>query len=126
MWHSPSVFACQAASPSCTTSPVRCTAKSTIVVVPPIAAALVPVSNVSLADVPPNGISMCVWASIPPGITYLPPASITSSAVIDGVNDGSTTATIFSPSTRTSATFDPVGPTTVPPLMSKDIFATPL
>ena len=48
------------------------TAKSTIVVVPPNAAARVPVSNVSLANVPPNGSSMWVWTSMPPGITYLP------------------------------------------------------
>ena len=51
-----------------------------IVVVPPNAAARVPVSNVSLANVPPNGSSMCVWTSIAPGITYLPVASIVSSA----------------------------------------------
>ena len=47
-----------------------------IVVVPPNAAARVPVSNVSLANVPPNGSSMCVWTSIAPGITYFPVASI--------------------------------------------------
>ena len=79
----PSAFACQAARPSCTTSPVRCTAKSMIVVVPPQAAARVPVSNVSDATVPPNGSSMCVCASTPPGTTYLPVASIVSSEVID-------------------------------------------
>jgi len=56
-------------------------AKSTIVVVPPHAAARVPVSNVSAANVPPNGISMCVCASTPPGTTYLPDASIVVSAV---------------------------------------------
>ena len=50
-------------------------AKSTIVVVPPHAAALVPVSKVSEATVPPNGISMWVCASTPPGITYLSVAS---------------------------------------------------
>ena len=41
--------------------------ESTIIVVPPHAAARVPVSNVSADFVPPNGISMCVWASIPTG-----------------------------------------------------------
>jgi hypothetical protein len=46
-------------------------------VVPPQAAARVPVSKVSLAKVPPKGNSMCVWASTPPGMTYLPVASIT-------------------------------------------------
>ena len=78
MWQLPAVLVCQAASPSCTTSPVRWMAKSMIVVVPPIAAALVPVSNVSLASVPPNGICMWVCASIAPGITYLPVASMIS------------------------------------------------
>ena len=47
--------------------PLACTAKSMIVVVPPHAAAFVPVSKVSTEDVPPNGISICVCASIPPG-----------------------------------------------------------
>ena len=42
---------------------------TTTVVVPPKAAARVPVSNVSLANVPPNGSSMWVWTSIPPGMT---------------------------------------------------------
>ena len=54
-----------------------------IVVVPPKAAARVPVSKVSLAKVPPNGSSMWVWTSIPPGMTYLPVASIVSSTVTD-------------------------------------------
>ena len=57
------------------------TAKSTIEVVPPKAAARVPLSKVSLANVPPNGSSMWVWTSMPPGITYLPVASRVSSAV---------------------------------------------
>ena len=48
-------------------------------VVPPHAAARVPVSKVSLASVPPNGSSKWVWASMPPGMTYLPVASITRS-----------------------------------------------
>ena len=51
-----------------------------IVVVPPKAAARVPVSKVSLANVPPNGSSMWVWGSIPPGMTHLPVASMTWSA----------------------------------------------
>ena len=52
-----------------------------IVVVPPWAAATVPVSNVSDAKVPPNGSSMWVWTSMPPGMTYLPVASMVRSAV---------------------------------------------
>ncbi len=60
--------------------PLAWTAKSMIVVVPPCAAALVPVSKVSTENVPPNGISMCVCASMPPGITYFPVASMITSA----------------------------------------------
>lgn len=52
-----------------------------MVVVPPQAAARVPVSKVSEAKVPPNGSSMCVWASTPPGMTYLFVASMMRSAV---------------------------------------------
>ena len=52
-----------------------------MVVVPPQAAARVPVSNVSDAKVPPKGSSMCVCTSMPPGTTYLPVASIVRSAV---------------------------------------------
>ena len=58
--------------------PLACTAKSMMVVVPPQAAATVPVEKVSAENVPPNGISMCVCASMPPGITYMPVASIVS------------------------------------------------
>src|SRR5690606_32241909 len=112
-----------AASPSWTRSPVRWTAKSTIVVVPPQAAARVPVSNVSDAFVPPNGSSMCVWQSTAPGITYLPVASTTRSAVAARsaprlVAPGRGSAATCSPSTSTSAGAEPVGPTTVPPRIS--------
>ena len=47
-------------------------AKSTIVVVPPNAAARVPVSKSSADVAPPNGMSMWVWTSMPPGRTILP------------------------------------------------------
>ena len=50
------------------------------VVVPPCAAAIVPVSKSSAEVVPPNGMSRCVWTSTPPGITSLPEASMTVSA----------------------------------------------
>src|SRR4051794_32656083 len=94
-----------------------------IVVVPPHAAARVPVSNVSLADVPPNGSCMCVCASIPPGITYFPVASTTLStdaatSVPRSCDPGDSTAAIVSPSMRTSASARPVAETTVPPVMS--------
>jgi hypothetical protein len=46
-------------------------AKSMIVVVPPKAAAFVPVSKSSDEFVPPNGMSMCVCGSMPPGNTSL-------------------------------------------------------
>ena len=96
---------------------VRCTAKSMIVVVPPQAAARVPVSNVSEAQVPPNGSSMWVCASMPPGMTYLPVASITRSTVPRGRAEpepGCEHATIVSPSMSTSAAPRPVALTTVP------------
>ena len=57
-------------------------AKSTIDVVPPYAAAIVPDSKSSADVVPPNGMSRCVCTSTPPGSTYLPDASITRSASI--------------------------------------------
>jgi hypothetical protein len=44
-------------------------AKSTIVVVPPKAAAVVPLSKLSQDVVPPKGMSMWVWGSMPPGTT---------------------------------------------------------
>ena len=116
----PSAFSCHDARASCTLPPVFCTAKSTMVVMPPHAAAVVPVSNVSEASVPPNGISMCVWTSTPPGTTYLPVASIVRSAVMpsDSTWPGIRTAAIVSPSISTSAALRPVGLTTVPPVMS--------
>ena len=74
-----------------------------IVVVPPQAAARVPVSNVSDAVVPPNGSSMCVWTSMPPGITYLPGGVDAPSAVArptrPSAEPGGTSAAIVSPST---------------------------
>src|SRR4051794_31119075 len=95
------------------------TMKSTIVVVPPQAAARVPVSNVSDAFAPPNGISMWVCASTPPGITYFPPASITLSTFCSRskpsrVEPGASTAAMVSPSMSTSAEAVPVAFTTVP------------
>src|SRR5215467_5516685 len=78
----PAAFACHLSSVASRLVPLAWTAKSMIVVVPPHAAAVVPVANVSTENVPPNGISMCVCPSIPPGITYLPAASTTSSALV--------------------------------------------
>ncbi len=77
-----------------------CTAKSTMVVVPPNAAARVPVSKSSDAKVPPNGSSMCVCTSMPPGITYLPVALI---VFAPPAFRPLPIMAIFSPSTSTSA-----------------------
>ena len=98
-----------------------------MVVVPPHAAARVPVSKVSLAKVPPKGISMCVWPSMPPGMTYLPVASITVSASIgpSAFEPGTSSAAIVSPSTSTSYSAEPVAETTVPPLISVVRIVTP-
>ena len=91
-------------------------------VVPPCAAARVPVSKVSDASVPPNGSCMWVCASMPPGITYLPVASMTRST--DAATSvprislpGCSTARMVSPSMSTSAAARPVALTTVPPVM---------
>src|SRR5829696_6775703 len=94
-----------------------------IEVVPPQAAARVPVSNVSEALVPPKGSSMWVCASTPPGMTYLSAASMTLLTVSSRlwpsvVEPGKSRATMYSPSMSTSALVAPVALTTVPFLMS--------
>ena len=110
----PSAFACHASRPARRLWPLDWTAKSTIEVVPPKAAARVPVSNVSLAKVPPNGSSMWVWTSMAPGITYFPAASIVSSAVTPAAARSVPIWAIVSPSTRTSARYEPSAVTIVP------------
>ena len=86
-----------------------------IVVVPPWAAAIVPVAKSSDAVVPPNGRSMCVWASIAPGKMYWPVASIVRSAWPSAARcDGSVSATMRSPSIHTSAAKGSEAVTTVP------------
>ena len=122
MAHCPSALACHASRLSRTFSPVFWTAKSTMVVVPPQAAARVPISKVSEAKVPPKGSSMWVWQSMPPGTTYFPVASMTRSAPDSAdtasVEPGWSTAAIVVPSTSTSAAWRPVALTSVPFLMS--------
>ena len=123
----PSASASRLSRHSLTFSPWLCVAKSTMVVVPPQAAARVPVSKVSDANVPPNGSSMWVWTSTPPGTTSLPVASITSapcSAAAAMSLPGRSTASTCSPSMRTSARSAPVALTTVPPLISVVIFVS--
>src|SRR5580704_5318865 len=115
----PSALACQASSVSRSEPPLGCTAKSTSEVVPPQAAARVPVSKSSAENVPPNGMSRWVCTSMPPGMTYLPVASMvwSTAPARAPVRAGSNSAATVSPSMSTSAADDPVAVTTVPPLM---------
>ncbi len=89
-----------------------------IVVVPPKAAARVPVSKVSFDVTAPTGSSMCVWASTAPGITSLRAASISRSTAPTSWPSPGSTATIRSPSMSTSAICEPSALTTVPLTMS--------
>src|SRR6201992_2334846 len=113
----PAALPCQVSSVSVSVLPFFWTGKSTMVVVPPQAAARVPVSKASTENVPPNGISMWVWTWMPPGMTYRPAASRKRSAVPvrESVWAGSSRAAIVSPSTRTSAGDGPVAVATVRP-----------
>src|SRR5689334_22119302 len=86
-------------------------AKSTMLVVPPKAAARVPVSKSSAEVVPPKGISRCVWASMPPGMTYIPAASMT---VAPSAGMSGRTSLIRSSSMRMSARAVSRAVTTVP------------
>src|SRR5450830_514013 len=90
--------------------------KSMMVVVPPASPAAVPVKKSSDVTVPMKGKFMCVWVSIPPGITYRPPASITVAPT--GTGKFSPTAAIMSPSISTSARKARSALTTVPPRIS--------
>src|SRR3954465_5656987 len=124
----PSALACQASGPSRRAPPTLWMAKSTMVVVPPQAAARVPVSKVSAALVPPNGISMWVWASTPPGMTHFPVASMTRSAVhasATGVPEVARAA-IRPSSIRTSAWISSDAVMTRPPRMTVRLLMFPL
>src|ERR1035441_8453938 len=79
----PSAFFHQTSRASRMRVPRGWMAKSTMVVVPPKAAARVPVRKSSALVVPPKGMSRWVWQSMPPGRTYMPAASMTVT------NDGS-------------------------------------
>src|SRR5215470_3418005 len=113
----PSALACQVSRVSRSDAPLGCTAKSISDVVPPQAAARVPVSKSSAENVPPNGMSRWVCTSMPPGMTYLPVASIDWSArpAKDPVCAGSSKAATVWPSTSTSAANAPLAVTTMPP-----------
>src|SRR3954468_11441789 len=91
---------------------------STIVVTPPQAAAREPVSNVSLANVPPKGSSMCVCTSMPPGITYLPAASMMTASPSSAKNPGLPTAVMTSSVINTSWAMTPWVETTLPFLIN--------
>src|SRR5215471_5507137 len=116
----PSALAGQVSRVSRSEAPLGCTAKSISDVVPPQAAARVPVSKSSAENVPPNGMSRWVCTSMPPGMTYLPVASIDWSArpAKDPVCAGSSRAAMVWPSMSTSAANAPVAVTTMPPRMS--------
>src|SRR5262249_8207535 len=115
----PSALRIHASHAWCSVCPLYWIAKSTIDVVPPNAAAIVPDSKSSADVVPPNGISRCVWTSMPPGRTYLPAASITLSApwTTSSASDDPMSA-IFSPSISTSPRYRSTAVTTVPPLIT--------
>ena len=84
-------------------------AKSTMVVVPPKAAARLAASGdwVSTPGLPVHswgtGVATWAWGSMPPGTTIFPEASMTRAASGPST-PGSVTATIFSPCTATSIT----------------------
>ena len=91
-------------------------------VVPPAAAADVPVKKSSDAVVPMNGSSMWVWGSMPPGMTSRPSASITRAS--DGASRFVPTAWTSPSTQRTSAARSSSWVTTVPPLMRTAELAT--
>src|SRR3954453_21782267 len=91
---------------------------STIVVTPPQDAAREPVSNVALANVPPKSSSMCVCTSLPPGITYLPAASMMTALPSSVKNPGLPTAVMTSSVINTSWAMTPVVDMTRPFLIN--------
>src|ERR1700692_2171487 len=97
--------------------------KSTIMVVPPATAALVPHSKSSAETVPMKSSSMCVCGSMPPGRMSQPPASMISHPA--GAAIFSATATILSASIRTSARREWSWVITVPPRMSMAMGSPP-
>src|SRR6266480_3857357 len=92
--------------------PLYWMAKSMSVVVPPKAAAMVPVWKSSALVVPPKGMSRWVWTSMPPGITRQPVASITRPVFSTG--SWAARAVTLSPLMPTSAREVSVAVTTAP------------
>src|SRR4030081_581517 len=101
-------------------------AKSISVVVPPKAAARVPVSKSSELVVPPKGMSRWVCTSIPPGKTYFPAASMTFAALSRGRL--CPIATILPLLMATSLAYVSIAVTTRPLaiIVSKPMHASPL
>src|SRR3954453_13115362 len=91
--------------------PTCCAAKQSTVVVPPSAADFVALSNVSeLIRPEADNCSICACASTPPGITYLPDASISRFPAARSRE----IAAIAPPATATSARIVSLAVTTVP------------
>src|SRR2546428_443468 len=84
-------------------------------VVPPQAAATVPLSKSSAVVVPPNGMSRGVCTSMPPGNTSRPAAEMTSAP---SVGRATPRAASRSPLMPTSAVTVSAAPTSGPPLMT--------
>src|SRR5579863_8472769 len=97
----PSAFFHQVSSAVRILVPRAWMAKSTMVVVPPMAAARVPVRKSSADWVPPKGMSRWVWASMPPGRSKRPVASMTVEAAEAGMPGR--ISFIVAPSIRRSA-----------------------
>ena len=97
--------------------------KSMMVVVPPARPAAVPVKKSSMVTVPMKGSCMCVCGSMPPGITYWPPASTTVAPA--GAVRFSPTATILPSWVMTSAKKARSALTTVPPRMKRVLIFAP-
>src|ERR1019366_181824 len=108
----PSAFFHQTSRASRMRVPRGWMAKSTMVVVPPKAAARVPVRKSSALVVPPKGMSRWVWQSMPPGRTYMPAASMTVAS--EGAGMPGRTSWMSSPEMRTSAAMVSVAVTTLP------------
>ena len=98
----PFASALRFARAACRFSPGSGSTKSITVVVPPQAAAQVPVNQSSLEAVSPTGICRCTCGSIPPGSTSMPAASISSRPC-----RSFSITEIFSPMMPTSADISP-------------------
>ena len=90
-----------------------------MLVVPPASPAAVPVKKSSIVTVPMKGSCMCVCGSMPPGMTYWPPASITVAPA--GASSPSPMAVMRPPCVSTSARKARSAFTTVPPWIKIEV-----